>query len=277
MYDVEFTESRTLRQGDIVQRNSSGETETRIVITTNCDIRHNKHRELITTVLLMKSIDYVSSFVLSEEIFKLSDQLSERIVNEKNARNPSDLPIQQISDERFLEWIIEAAPTLELQKLFVEWPEIFTYRQLLLAARSQDQLSINECMALIQSFRQIGIGKSAKNLVSLVDSSIKSPPKDFVFLAGGASLNDPFGYVAHLRNISIVEESQIQVENLGMMQDRSQAIWKRIAKVKDYYLHNILQKFGLVFGSIGMPTDFEMHQATSRELISELMLGEIRE
>lgn len=273
MEDIEFTETETLRQGDVIQRRTLKTTETRIVITTNCDIQYNKHREVITTVYLMNAIDYVRSFVLYEELSKCCEQLRERLINEKNTRKTSKIQIRKISEERFLEWIVETGPSSELNSVFLDWPELAHYRNLLLATESEDRLTIEQMFPLFESFREIGIGKSAKNLAQHVDNKLKSPPGDFVFLAGGACLRDSFGYIAHLRDIAIIAEHAIQLKNLRRQVNGIEHDWQRVAKVKEYFLHHMLQRFGLVFGSIGMPSEFEERQNSSRELISEFIRG----
>lgn len=277
MDDIEFTETDSLRQGDVIQRGSGQTAQTRIVITTNCDIRFNKHREVITTVLLMKAIDYVSSFVLSEELSRYTEQLKNKIINEKNSRESEIVPIKRISEERFLEWVTEEDPTSTMRLLLAEWPVLSEYRDLLNNAQSDESMTIDQILTLIKRFRGIGIGRSDKNLQAYVDSKIKSPPGDFVFVAGGASIRDPFGYIAHLRDIAIVDESEIRLRDAWTSGPELEKEWRRIARVKDYFLHNLLQKFGLVFGSIGMPADFEAGAQASRELILEYIQGEVYE
>jgi hypothetical protein len=277
MDDIDFTESNLLKQGDIIQRHSVDNAETRIVITTNCDIRFNKHREVITTVRLMGAIEYVTSFVLMEEISRCRQQLEEKIINEKDAGRFEVFPINNISEERFLEWITESETSADLIALFREWPQLTTYRDLLLASDTQEDLAFENLFATFREFRKTGIGKSPKNLAQHVVEKMKSPPKDFVFVAGGACLKDSFGYFVNLRDILVVDEVDILVSGMGTRRGGDDRTWRRIAKIKDYFLHSILQKFGLVFGSIGMPADFEARELSSRQLMSEYIQGELNE
>lgn len=269
MDDIEYTESAELRQGDVIKRVVAGVSEFRIIITTNCDIRFNKHRAVITTIRLMDAREYVSSFVLLEEISKYREQLYDRVVMEKNKRIDLSIPVRKISDERFLEWITEDEVSPELRTLFCEWPEVESYRKILTSVDLRDDQSVEMLFQIIKDFREIGIGKSARNLAIHVADKIKSPPGDFVFVAGGACLTEIFGYVASLRDIAVIEDSAIDTARWARPRANSYQEWVKVAKIKDYFLHNILQRFGLVFSSIGMPADFEVREKTSRELLAE--------
>ena len=278
MNDVEMTQSLILRQGDLIQKvwqSDPSKTEYGLVITTNCDMGFNKHRGMVTFIDLMPASEYVNRFVLPEIVNSSVSNLVKRILEEKNKKSAKEFAYSRISDERFIEWLKDSGPNETLlYETAQNWPEVLSFRDLLKKSEDKSLATVEGQMKYCSELSVYKFSQSTEKVINKICSKVENLPGDFHWIAGGEELARLSGYVANLRDIRVIEESRIYLnfKARGLSRDGE---WVRIAKLKDYFLHLLTQKFGLVFGSIGLPNEFEESFKSSLEYLRDEMESKI--
>ena len=273
-----MTQNLILRQGDLIQKNWHSnplKTEWGLVIPTNCDMGFNKHRGLVTFIDLMLASDYVNRFVLPEIVNSAISNLKKRILEEKNKKSAKDFTFSKISDDRFIEWLSDSGPNETLlHETAKKWSEVLSFRDLLKKSKDESLATIEGQLRYCSELSNFGLSLSTDKVINKIYSKVENLPGDFHWIAGGEELTHGSGYVANLRDIRVIEESRIHLnfKPRGFSRDGE---WVRIAKLKDYFLHLLTQKFGLVFGSIGLPNEFERGFKSSLEILRDEMESKI--
>jgi len=275
MNDVEATFSDSIRQGDILQQEGDGESfdlETGIVVTSNCDIGFGKNRGIISYLGLITTKQYVDRFVLPVELDRCKASFEEFILRKKNSFIDKE-SWASISNERFLEWICEDITEEPLAaSISTVWYDFDSCVSMYRSMSSQDGISLETKIELIQQLHELGLAKSRSNLFKLIHEKIVQPPSDFAFVSGGGDLSNPFGYVVNLRDLLTVEDRLIHLRQPSRGQ-LPMHHWKRVGRLQDHFLFHLLQKFSLVFGSIGLPRNFEESRAISAQLFVDAING----
>ncbi|MEA5365414.1 hypothetical protein VA596_38210 [Amycolatopsis sp., V23-08] len=236
-----------------------------LVLTADCDLAHAKHRGRVTCVPLLTAREYL----MEMKIPILRDDAVGKFIGELRKVLPSDGP--NISDERLRQWPCEAAPSEIVSTLGLDGQGAEKARAALDSIRlaSQTSATLDEAVkALIEAQADAPNPKKRENIVNAMVQALKMPyshpPGDALFLSAIAPAND-LGYFAYLRHLEQVAEDEIAIGPA-----RTAAAYRRIAHLQDRYIHALVQRFALVFMSIGLPTTYE----EMRDLHSETM-GEI--
>lgn len=229
-----------------------------MVITADCDLANNKHRDQVTCVPVLEANDYLVDMILS----KTSEGLEAKgleVVSEVLAG--TEYP--RVSEERMRDWVHEEEPVTVADQLAVpDGPK----RERLLGALGalkmlkNQKRGLEETTNLLREANQmLPNGKKpegfSESLASTIHSAFRQTPGDAFFL--NAVANDlASGYFAYLRHVVQISEAEIA---LGPA--RSAATYRRISAIDERYVHAIVQQFALVFMSIGMPESYESSRA----------------
>lgn len=257
-----------LRQGDVLEAVDTAAScwqRHLLVLTADCDLAHAKHRGRVTCVPLLTAREYL----MEMKIPGLRENAMGKFIGELRKVLPPDGP--NISDERLREWPCEVAPSEIVSALGLTGQGADTARAALDSIRLAGQAAVNlddAVKALIEAQAAAPHAKKRDNIVSTMVQALKmpysQPPGDALFLSAIAPDND-LGYFAYLRHLEQVAEDEIAIGPA-----RTAATYRRIAHLQDRYTHALVQRFALVFMSIGLPAAYE----EMRDLHSEY-LGEI--
>jgi len=269
-----FAEYRTvgvtddLRQGDVIEATDIEATMWHrhlLVITADCDFAHAKNQGRVTCVPLLRAEEYLAEMRIPrirEQIAKQQLKGLREILS--NAGAPS------ISDHRLREWPSEEEPEAIVTGLGLKQGEAQKATAALTAVRMLNApiTDLKGALELLVDAQLAGINppkreNATKNLVRNLRETYAQPPGDALFLSAiGPGINE--GYFAYLRHIEQVSESDI---SLGSTRRAVQ--YRRISRLQDRFIHALVQRFAMVFMSIGLPDEYE----EQRDFYSE-MLGE---
>jgi hypothetical protein len=177
-----------------------------------------------------------------------------------------------LSEERALEWLLEAGPTRVIDRLQLSETEpaalqLHSLHSVLVQSRSKT--SLQDQLAIVQSCRTAMDPKTLpdyaeRQLVTCVRDLVASPPKD-VHLVSEVSPRHQDGYAIMLRFTEQVMESSVELTP----QDSTRA-FRRVAHIEEPYVYSISQRFGLLFTGIGLPDE---HYASLR-ITGELVIDQ---
>lgn len=272
--DEGFAEYRTtgladpLRQGDVVEAAEIGASMWQrhlLVITADCDFAHAKHQGRVTCVPLLKAEEYLAEMQVPK--------IRERLVNKqvKDVREIlSKASAPAITDRRLREWPREEEPSAIVAMLDLNQGDAQKATAALTAIRMLDESAGNlkDAISSLVDAQLAGINppkeeNAVKNVMSTLRTAYAQPPGDALFLSAiGPGLDE--GYFAYLRHIEQVSEFEV---SLGPT--RRAAQYRRVSRLHDRFTHALVQRFAMVFMSIGLPDEYE----EQRNLYSE-MLGE---
>ena len=270
---AEYTAVRVtdaLRQGDVIEAvdlQTSKWQSKLLVITADCDFANKKHQGRVTCVPLLDQDDYLLGFpvekIRNESIGKFTIDLQRRL------KKAMDL---EISSKRLREWPIEQDPEVIMRQLKVSQNDSRDIESLfsaiaLLSGEMKDLESALE--TIIQAQACIPNAKKESNVRSELRNRITqnytNPPGDAIFLSAIAPSHEN-GYFAYLRHLEQINQNEIQTAP-----SRTKNAYRRIGRLRDRYTHALVQRFAMVFMSIGLPSDYEetrdLHSALKGELI----------
>lgn len=257
-----------LRQGDVleaVDAEASMWQRNLVVITADCDFAYAKHQGRVTCVPLLAAEEYLREM----QIPKIRERLVKQPLKEmRQILSKPGMP--NISDRRLREWASEEAPEDVVMRLGLE------------PADAQEATAALEAICMIDvsasGFKEgvdslveaqlIGAKPpkretAVKQVVNSLRDAYARTPGDALFLSAIAPGHDG-GYFAYLRHIEQVREPEI---SLGP--SRRDVRYRRISRMGDRFAHALVQRFAMVFMSIGLPEQYE----DLRDLYSE-MLGD---
>ena len=236
-----------------------------LVMTADCDLAYAKHLGRVTCVPLLAAEEYLSEIQLP----KIRERLVKQPLKEmRQILSRSGVP--NISDWRLREWASEEAPADIVMGLELKQPDAQQATAALEAIRMIDApgSSLKEGVDSLVESQLVGASPpkretAVKQVVNGLREPYARPPGDALFLTTIAPGQD-VGYFAYLRHIEQVREPEI---SLGP--SHKQVRYRRISRMQDRFVLALVQRFGMVFMSIGLPPQYE----DLRDLYSE-MLGD---
>ncbi|MFC8509546.1 hypothetical protein ACFU3J_06665 [Streptomyces sp. NPDC057411] len=245
-----------LGQGDVLEAVASEATMWQrhlLVVTADCDFAHAKHQGRVTCVPLLTAEEYLSEM----QIPKLREQLARQQVRElRQILSKSAAPT--ITERRLREWPNEQEPADIVDMLELQSTEGMRAKAALEAIRMMYMPadSFKDSMRLLVEAQLVGANPPKReNAVKRVKEKLREPysqpPGDALFLTA-IGPGHGSGYFAYLRHIEQVWEPEI---SLGP--SRQNFSYRRISRMRDRFAHALVQKFAMVFMSIGLPDQYE--------------------
>jgi hypothetical protein len=257
-----------LRQGDVLEAVDVGASMWQrhlLVLTADCDFAYAKHQGRVTCIPLLAAEEYL----LAMQIPKIRERLVKQPLKEMH-QILSKPEVPNISDRRLREWVREETPADIVMSLALEKADAQKATAALEAIRMVDTVAPNfkEGVDSLVEAQLIGTHPpkretALKRVVHDLRDAYARPPGDALFLTAIARGHDT-GYFAYLRHIEQVWEPEI---SLGP--SRREVKYRRISRLQDRFAHALVQRFAMVFMSIGLPKQYE----DLRDLYSE-MLGD---
>jgi hypothetical protein len=257
-----------LRQGDVLEAvdpDASHWQRHLLVITADCDFAHRKHMGRVTCVPLLQAEEYLLELQMP--------RLREKYLNTKllpALRSVLDRTAPNVSDGRIRAWPLESHLTEIVASLGLTGRDADTAH----AAFEAIQILGRPCTSLGDAVRNFVDAQQAapnppsrNNVVRAITEALKGPynqpPGDALFLSAVGPLHD-VGYFAYLRRLEQVWEAEI-----ALGPTHSDVRYRRISHMQDRYTHAMVQRFALVFMSIGLPTEYEEIRDLHSELLGE--------
>ncbi|MEO3787455.1 hypothetical protein ABGB12_29360 [Actinocorallia sp. B10E7] len=255
-----------LRQGDVLEAVDAATSMWQrhlLIITADCDFAHAKHQGRVTCVPLLTADEYLTEM----QVPKIRERLvKKRLVAIRATLSRAGAP--GISDQRLREWASEEPPATIIMRLGLEGPTAQQARADFEAIRMIDApvSNLKESIDSLVEAQLLGKGhpkreNALKSVMSPLQDAYVRPPGDALFLASIARKLDS-GYFAYLRHLEQVWEPEISIG-----QRRIEAKYRRISRIRDRFTHALVQRFAMVFMSIGLPREYE----DLRDLYSELL------
>ncbi|SDU94861.1 hypothetical protein SAMN04488544_2429 [Microlunatus sagamiharensis] len=259
--------STAVRQGDVLEAvDASASLWKRhlLVITADCDLAHDKNAGRITCVPILSSDEYL----LHLQLPKIRRRLQLKMLGSLRSAVPRS-PLQGISNDRLQEWTSESEPesiatALELSE--GERKKAFSLIAGLHNLRDDVDNLDAAVNAIVAAQLSLPNAPSRKNVLASIKESLRSPfsqpPGDALFVSALGPSHEN-GYFVYLRHLEQVYEPEI-----ALQPTRLQKSYRRISRLKTEYSHALVQRFGLVFMSIGLPEEYE----ELRDLHSSVLL-----
>ncbi|EXG81876.1 hypothetical protein [Cryptosporangium arvum] len=252
----EINREHPLRQGDILEATAAAALPWNrhlFVVTADCDFAHTKHQGRVTCIPLLRAEEYL----LLLQVPKMRERLIKGPLKDLRAVFDT-VGRTSISDRRAREWASEQSTAAIVTTLGLDGQESARAQSAIDAIRLMDAPveSLRAAVATLVEAQVLEAGQSkrdkvARSIISELRQVYKSPPGDALFLGAIAPAHED-GYFAYLRHIEQIWEPQIVLSAA-----RQQASYRRISHLKDKFTHALVQRFALVFMSIGLPDEYE--------------------
>ena len=255
-----------LRQGDVLESVDVEASMWRrhlIVLTADCDFAYAKHQGRVTCVPLLAAEEYLSEM----QIPKIRERLVKGPLKEmRNILSTSGGP--DISERRLRDWASEEAPADIVMRLELKEGTAQDATAALEAIRMIDAPAQNLKQGVDSLVGAQLVGASppkreiaVKKVVTGLREAYARPPGDALFLTAIGPGHEG-GYFAYLRHIEQILEPEI---SLGP--SRREVRYRRISRMCDRFAYALIQRFAMVFMSIGLPKQYE----DLRDLYSETL------
>ncbi|MFD9892676.1 hypothetical protein ACFWY9_25315 [Amycolatopsis sp. NPDC059027] len=264
--DISVTDP--LRQGDVLEAVDPSASKWQrhlVVITADCDFAHDKHRGRVTCVPLLTAPDYL----LEMQIPRIRERFMAKVVGALRKTLPADNGAN-ISDERLRAWPCETDPSEIITALGLDGRDADTAKAALDSIRliSQPTGTLDEAVELVvASYLAAPSAPKRENVVRQITEALKGsyshPPGDALFLSAVAPKHH-LGYFVYLRHLE-----QVWQPAIATGPTRSAVSYRRISRLQDRYIHALVQRFALVFMSIGLPTEYEEIRDLHAEFLGE--------
>lgn len=256
---VEFEAVRAsvpLRQGDVLESidaNANMWTRHLLVITADCDFAHGKNQGRVTCVPLLTDKEYL----LEMQVPRLREKLLKRPMNElrevvERVGGP------QVSPERMRAWATEEPPESIILALGLTGSDaekatgaLKSVKLIETSSGSFEATTKNLVNAQLSLVGAPSRETAFERVHAPLRQAYSQPPGDALFISAIADSCDA-GYFAYLRHIEQVSELSISLGNV-----KREISHRRISRLKDRYAHALVQRFALVFLSIGLPNEYE--------------------
>jgi hypothetical protein len=245
-----------LRQGDVLEAVDPAASKWQrhlLVITADCDLAYDKHHGRVTCVPLLTAPEYL----MEMQVPRIREKFMTKVVGTLRKVLPPG-SVVNISDERLRVWPSETEPEEIVATLRLNGREAETARAVLDSMRliSQSAGTLDEAVKLlVASYLAVPNAQKHETIVRQITDILKSPysqpPGDAMFLSSVAPKHDQ-GYFVYLRHLEQVWEPEIATGPT-----RSVVRYRRISRLQDRYIHALVQRFALVFMSIGLPKEYE--------------------
>jgi len=257
-----------LRQGDVLENVDAGASMWQrhlLVLTADCDLAYAKHQGRVTCVPLLAAEEYL----WETQIPKIRERLvKEPLKAMRRVLSASGGP--NISDRRLRDWASEEAPEDIVMRLELKQAVAQEAAAALEAIRMIDAPApnIKEGVDSLVEAQLVGASPpkreiAVKKVVNGLREAYARPPGDALFLTAIAPGQDG-GYFAYLRQIEQVWESEI---SLGP--SRREVRYRRISRMRDRFAHALVQRFAMVFMSIGLPEQYEDLRSRYSEMLGD--------
>lgn len=264
----EISVADPLRQGDVLeavdQRVSMWQRHL-LVITADCDFANDKNQGRVTCIPLLAAEEYLADIQIPK--------IRERLVRKPLAALRLILVkagAPNITDRRLREWAGEEDCSVIVARLGLQDADAQEARKSLESIRAIDAHAptLKAGIEALVEAQLLGPSppkreNAKKTVVAPLQESYARPPGDALFLAAVAPTHHA-GYFAYLRHLEQIWEPDISIGPT-----RSEVKYRRISRLQDRFTHALVQRFAMVFMSIGLPKAYE----DLRDLHSEL-LGE---
>lgn len=260
-----------LHQGDIlesVDKEASMWKRHLLVITADCDFAHGKHQGRVTCVPLLAASEYL----LELHIPRIREKLLRRPLIELKDLAARHAKVQ-LSEKRLREWVQEEAPESITSAMGVSGDDLTKASGYIrsISLMTASSTTLEEAMENLVSGQMACIpSPKRETAVARVGDPVRQaysqPPGDALFVGAiGPSLES--GYFAYLRHLEQVREPQIATG--PSLRDVE---YRRVSRLKDRYSHALVQRFAMVFLSIGLPGEYE----EIRDLHADLVAGDLK-
>jgi hypothetical protein len=264
--DIKVTDP--LRQGDILEAVDPQVSRWRrhlFVITADCDFANQKNHGRVTCIPVLTSEEYL----LEMYVPRLYDRLADRLVGIVRSCL-ADATIGEISADRLRAWpaevdVEEIMSTLQMEgKKSEEVRAAFNALGKLAQPAPDFGQSINQLIdAHLAGPSPRNRGNVVRQITDFLKQPFGQPPGDALFLSTIAPGHE-LGYFAYLRHLEQPSQDRI---TLGPAQRDSE--YRRIAHLSDRYTHALVQRFAMVFMSIGLPREYEEVRDLHSEILGE--------
>jgi hypothetical protein len=258
-----------LRQGDVLEAVDVGASIWQrhlFVITADCDFAHDKHQGRVTCIPLLAADEYLSVM----QIPKIRERLVKKLLASMRALL-SKVGAPNISDQRLREWASEEGPAVIAMTLGLEEVTAQEARSAIEAIRMIDTPAPNlkESINSLVEAQLLGTNppkrdKALKDVVTPLQQAYARPPGDALFLTSIAPAHDA-GYFAYLRHLEQIWEPDISIGPT-----RREVKYRRISHIQDRFAHALVQRFAMVFMSIGLPKEYEDLRDVHSELLGDI-------
>ncbi len=245
-----------LRQGDVLESadlDSPIWQKRLVVLTADCDFAHGKHQGRVTCVPVLDTDDYVLEFHMPAIVGIYAKKPLAEIqaaVDRAGGRG--------VSRERLVQWVQEDSTDEIIAGLNVaesKVPELARHIDALRVLATPTSTLADAIRIHASAIQMTGLAKAREEALARVKSDIRSRlrslPGDALFL-GSVGPGNAEGYFAYLRHIEQLWEVDVSVQPT-----RASVSHRRISRLSERLTDALAQKFGMVFMSIGLPTEYE--------------------
>ena len=252
----DISASDPLRQGDVLESVDSDTSMWQrhlLVITADCDFAHSKHQGRVTCVPLLTTDEYL----LQMAIPRLRDKLVKKPLGEMQ-KILKRSGFHNVTDQRVRAWVCEQDDDTITASLGVDGEDRDTAVRAMCSIRLIDSpvATLEEATnALVEaqllSTQPPKRSNAVNNVLSPLRESFTHSPGDALFLSAVAPAHE-IGYYAYLRHLEQVWEPEISTGPT-----HREVKYRRISRLQDRFIHALVQRFALVFMSIGFPPEYE--------------------
>lgn len=267
----EFTEisvTEPLRQGDVLEAvnpDASRWARHLLVITADCDFAHDKHRGRVTCVPLMDADHYLMEL----QVPRIRDQIERKALTAiTNCLHGPDKP--NLTPTRLLEWATEEEPEAIVEILGLDKKSSGPFARGLTAIRTAHSpaSSLEQAIELMVRAKTEGPDpqtpeRAFNDVMGTLRAPYRQPPGDALFVSsiGPGHQNGYFAYLRHLE--------QIWEPHIAIGPTHSHIDYRRISRLKDRFIHALVQRFALVFMAIGLPHEYEELRDMHAEMLGD--------
>jgi hypothetical protein len=260
--------SDPLRQGDVLESVDSDTSMWQrhlLVITADCDFVHSKHRGRVTCVPILTKDEYL----LEMAIPHLRDKLVKKPLGEfqKILKRSGSL---NVTDQRVRAWVCEQDDDTITASLGVDGEDRDAAVRAMCSIRLIDssaatlEAATNALVeAQLRSTQPPKRSNAINNVLAPLRESFSHPPGDALFLSAVAPAHE-MGYYVYLRHLEQIWEPQISTGPT-----HHEVKYRRISRLQDRFIHALVQRFAMVFMSIGLPREYEDTRDMHADMLEE--------
>ncbi len=263
------TDDRPIRQGDVfewLERTSDRWRQYGVVVTADCDIAQEKHRGIISYVPVLRVADYLMLSFLPRRVERSIRALVPEmaaILRRIQAQNLPAFP-DPLSDAAADAWVLRSAAKDIAAELSLtgedadKFFELATLRRRLADAIEKDDFEKLADALVRTRGRTTTVEKAREAFWAEVEAHFRDLPGDAFFI-GSVSEEQRAGYVAYLRMVREIRQSEIAIRFSEIRGETARA--RRIARLTPPYVYRLTQQLGDVFAAIGLPTEYETRRS----------------
>jgi hypothetical protein len=259
-----------LRQGDVLESVDGKPSMWQrhlLVITADCDFAHSKHHGRVTCIPLLTTDEYL----LEMAVPRLRDRLVKKPLGElQSILKRSGFP--NATDQRVRAWACEedadtitASLGIDGEDRSVALGALCSIRMIDSSASTLEEASNALVEAQLLSVRPPKRSNAINNVLTPLRESFSHSPGDALFLSALAP-GHKIGYFAYLRHLEQIWEPEIATRPT-----RHEVKYRRISRLQDRFIHALVQKFAMVFMSIGLPSEYENLRNSHSDMLGDFV------